>query len=219
MKLFLILLVLTTPQAWATRVEGESHALLDAPCSAQQQQQNTVAEKAVLLRLSALEAQWPLLDLVGVRRDFVIPEARQWVEGSPQHQRYQDYWQSVRRTFQLMHQSARQGLTLECRDQRDRDCRGMEVLAYVRFVFGRPQRTIYLCPAFYATNGEAQAETLLHELSHSAAGTHDHALDWWRRSQSDLARAAQDAYHLQLFMHEEASRVLWRQIWVWWWPK
>jgi len=92
-------------------------------------------------------------------------------------------------------------------------------MAYVRFIFGRPRPMIYLCPAFYPLSPAGKAETLLHELSHYAASTEDYATDWWARENSDLARAAKDAYHIQLFMHEDINRVLARQIWAWWWPR
>jgi hypothetical protein len=224
MKYWFLISLLLTSTAWATRIEGDDGQSFDESlvgevrgCDATKKVAVLESDRAVSLRLLELEAAWELVDLLGVRRDYVLAENRQWVDGAPRHQSYQSYWESMKNTLRLMREASQRGVNYECRSASDSQC--TDVFAYVRFLFGRPRPMIYLCPTFFTMDAPSKSETVLHELSHYAASTEDYASDWWAKEKSDLARGAKDAYHLELFMNDTVTRVLTRQIWMWWWPR
>jgi hypothetical protein len=224
-KLSLTLLIFSF-SAHATRIDSWEPNDIDEGlvgqirnCSTTQKASIQAAEEALDLRLDEIERGWGSVDLVGVRNDYVTVENRVWTPNSPLHPIYTSYWREMKAVWEKMRAEVNRGINFECRTATDSNCRGGEVIAYVKFIFNRPTRMIYLCPSFYSSSQSAKESTLFHELSHYAASTDDFALDWMNREKSDLKKAVRDAYHVEQFMNEESARVLRRVIWFWFWPK
>lgn len=217
---FIILLPLN---GWSTRIDldydpGDFEESFDSQirgCSSQQTVKVLEAEKNVRLRLEQLSRDWALVDLKGVKRDFVDPENRIWIPNGPKNVSYQTYWQDMGLVLRQMKEKADRGLNFQCQTARDKHCDG--VIAYVMVIFGRPRQMIYLCPSFFEDG--SYETTILHELSHYASSTEDYALDWWNLEKSDLKKGARDAYHIEGFMRQEVPTYLRKTIWLWWWPK
>lgn len=174
------------------------------------------AEKLLRDRLEALGVEWKEVDLQGVKRDFIDPQNRVWVENSSRNLTYQVYWQKLGRVFNLMREKARSGINFQCQSAWDGQCK-KGALAYVMQIFGRPREMIYLCPDFFK-DGIATT-TLFHELSHYAALTEDYSLDWSNLENSNLERGSRDAYNIERYMNGDVKTILKRDIWLWWWPK
>lgn len=185
-------------------------------CDPQEMVKVREAEKNVSLRIDQLLRDWLLVDLMGVKRQFVDVENRQWVEGGPRNQSYHTYWQEMGTNLRLMNEKADRGLNFQCQSASDRQCKE-GAIAYVMVIFGIPRQMIYLCPEFF-TDGSFET-TIFHELSHYAAKTQDYGLDWWNVEKSDLKRGVKDAYHVEEFARKEVQEVLKKSIWMWWWPK
>lgn len=223
MQFFSLIVLLFSLPAQATRFDTTELEFdrvgAISHCSSGQTGVIQQAEKSVELRLTELLRIWPQYNLQGVKRDYVDAENRQWINGNPKHTQYQTYWADVNAVWSKMQASSRAGINFQCTTERDRHCQGGGVIAYVLFLFGRPRPKIYLCPPFFKQSVDEQARTVLHELSHYAASTEDHAADWWDRSNIDLKKAAEDAHHLDEFMNSDPMGLLKRMIWFWFWPK
>jgi hypothetical protein len=208
MKLFsLILLLFTGIQAWGGQ------------CTPGQLTEIGRAEKEVYLKLIEINKSWNLYNLIGVKKNFIDPEGRVWINRNPTHTAYQMYWYAMKDTFEAMEKKISE-VSYSCKEASEKRCRGTDTIAYVVFILGQPRPTIHLCPTFFnKTSLQEKTSTMFHELSHYAASTEDYALDWIHHKHPNLERAAKDAYHLEAFMKTEAQGVLRGQIWAPLWPK
>ncbi len=189
-------------------------------CTTQQEDTLKAAEAGLAERLSQLKGELPRYDLEYVRLNFIAPNGREWLIGSPRNHAYERYLRTITEVFASMESDTRSGLNMECKDSlRERHCQGGQVYAYVLFLFGRPQKTLYFCSSFFGLPQDQQRATLIHELSHYSASTDDLALSWMDLKRPDLSQAPRDAYHIEQFSDDDPATTLKRQIWLWNWPK
>ncbi|MBY0516251.1 MAG: M35 family metallopeptidase [Bacteriovoracaceae bacterium] len=189
-------------------------------CNPSQNQLVMQAEKNVILRLSDLEREWPLMSLTQVKKDFVEMNDRVWVNGNQRHTDYSQYHQSMSAVFNKIGTSlSRQEISYQCESTSQKKCQEGAVIAYVLILFGRSFKTVHLCPSYFQSDLEAQSRTLMHEVSHAVANTEDLALDWWNGDKTDMSKAPLDAYHVEAFYNEPSAMILKRTFWNWIWPR
>ena len=189
-------------------------------CSASQESVLREAERGLEQRISLVRSELRKNDLAAVYESFIVPQNREWQEGSPQNLKYENYLSAMDRVFGAMESDTRAGLAIECKDARwEKNCQGGEVYAYVLFWGDRPQKNLYLCTAFFALGLDQQKATLMHEVSHYSAATDDLAGSWMGGNSTDITQAPLDAYHIENFSDGDVAHELKRQIWFWNWPR
>lgn len=178
------------------------------------------AEKNVLLRLSELQREWPLVDLAGVKRDYVEANQRVWVPRNPRHADYARYHQTMSSVFTAINSAlSSQKIDYQCEAASQKRCQDGQVIAYVLMLFGHSFKTVHFCPSYFQGDANDQGRTMIHEVSHAVAKTEDLALDWWNSERTDMSKAPLDAYHIEAFYNEPSTQVLKRTFWNWIWPK
>ncbi|HXH30619.1 MAG TPA: M35 family metallo-endopeptidase [Bacteriovoracaceae bacterium] len=200
-----------------------STALSATVTSCDPDQKNAIlgTEKEVMLRLIEIESQWVNFRLDNVKRNFVLPQGRSWVNAHPRYPEYHRYWTAMGSMFTGMRKSIEGGkVNYKCHSAWQWRCEQGKTVAYVLFLLGRPFRTVHICPGFFdPKNHQSRAATLLHELSHSVSSTEDLAMAWSDGPYKDLDKASRDAHHVEEFQMMKAHNILLRTIWIWLFPK
>jgi len=182
-------------------------------CDEEQQEVVRRAAEAVEDRLEQLIREFNKLDA-----EFAVLWAvdRNRKTNSPkQTTRYSNYHRDMMVNFRKMKDMLQKGVGVEC------ECECKEgVKAYVNAFFANtwaqmPVGDIHICPPFWSLGADGQSENFFHELSHRTANTRDWAGEWDRRYEEDGGvtltgpyGAAQDAYHVEAFMHSGSLVVL-----------
>lgn len=196
-----------------------------AGCSVDQNLAFTKAETVVANRLNELVTMIPGFNLQYVYNNFIVPEHRTYTEGSQANADYGTYLSKLQSVFTRMQVEAQRGIEFECKDSNiEPNCQGGETIAYVLFYGPHAQKRMYLCSGFFSKSGanqslDQQSQTAFHELSHYAADTDDLAGDWRTPQFTDIVKAPDDAYHIEMFVSGDVQRLLRNQIWYWNWPK
>ncbi len=190
-------------------------------CTDGQAGEIAAAEKAVLLKLIKIEREWDNFRLDNVKKNFVIPQNRVWVNSNPRYVDYHHYWSELGATFSSMRQKVESGsVNYKCHSSWQLRCDKGKTMAYVLFLGNYSFKTVHICPAFFdPSNRQTRNGILLHELSHSIAGTEDLSLSWVGNGTADLRRGSKDAYHLQEFQDMNPQMLLMRTVWTWMFPK
>jgi hypothetical protein len=193
-------------------------------CSASQRTVLEAVETQVRSRVELVARELPTYTLAKVKAEFIDPENRVFDPQAAVNRDYENYISRLGAVFRSMNAEVQKGVNFSCRsDASDPQCKGGEVVAYVLMDWsGHSYPRMYACDGFFknaSSDLSDVVETMIHELSHYAADTEDYALDWWTATHIDLARAANDAYHVQQFANSAPDSVLRRQIWTWLWPR
>lgn len=124
-------------------------------------------------------------DFVWVNKNLLAPNG---IQPQVNDKRIYDvYHRGIKGVFREMKDLLSKGVEIECESW----CSG-DKLAYVWMWSER----IHICPDFWGLGAEQKKLTLIHELSHAAAGTGDDKLSW-KNKRGDITDAADDAYWVE----------------------